>query len=79
MKIGKLTIKLKIAWDEDNYMRNVKNFLRKGYKLSAIKCYHEATGESLRESVEAIKKLYPKYLKENKIVKEGIPEIEEIN
>jgi ribosomal protein L7/L12 len=62
MKIGRLNIELNIFW-EGKYMNQVKNALRNGYKLQAIKIYKEATGLGLKESKDAVDALCPKYLK----------------
>lgn len=60
MKIGKLSIE--ITW-EGNYMTQVKNALRDGCVLQAVKIYKTATGKGLKESKEAVDALCPKYLK----------------
>ena len=54
MKIGRLTIEFKIAW-EGSYMKQVRNYLREGKKLMAVKTYRDATGKSLKESVADVK------------------------
>ena len=64
MKIGRLNIKIKIniSW-EGKYMNEIKNALREGHKIQAIKIYKEATGLGLKESKDAVDALCPKYLK----------------
>ena len=62
MRIGRLRISIIISW-EKKYMGRVKDALREGAKLKAIKIYKEATGLGLRESKEAVDLLCPKYLK----------------
>jgi ribosomal protein L7/L12 len=64
MKIGRLTIEFNISWD-GSYMSRVKRALRKGFKLSAIKIYKDATGLGLKESKDTVDKLCPKYLKKS--------------
>lgn len=55
----------------DNYMERVKNALREGRKLLAIKIYKDATGEGLREAKDVIDSLCAEYLpKDNNELKE---------
>ena len=49
----------------DKYMERVKEALREGRKLQAIKIYKDATGEGLRESKEVIDALCPEFLKKD--------------
>lgn len=49
----------------DNYMERVKDALREGRKLMAIKIYKEATGEGLREAKDVIDGLCPEFLKKD--------------
>ena len=46
----------------DNYMERVKDALREGRKLQAIKIYKDATGKGLRESKKYIDALCDEYL-----------------
>ncbi len=47
----------------DNYMVRVKEALREGRKLGAIKIYKDATGLGLKESKEFVDTLCPEFLK----------------
>lgn len=53
IKIGKLTVDIQIYW-EKTYIKQVKDALRAGYKIKAVKIYKDATGLGLRESKAAV-------------------------
>jgi hypothetical protein len=46
-----------------DYMKEIKNNLREGRKLQAIKIYKDATGKHLKQSKEFIDTLCPEYYK----------------
>lgn len=46
--------------DEDEVLESLKDLLKKGKKIEAIKEYRVATGESLKESKEKIDEFYEK-------------------
>lgn len=66
LTIGKINIEINLSISWDKNMKEVKNALREGNRLLAIKIYKHATGEGLRESKEAVDKLLPKYYKDYK-------------
>jgi len=57
----------------DNYMERVKEALREGRKLGAIKIYKDATGAGLKESKDVIDSLCSEFLKRDE------PDQNEIN
>jgi len=74
LTIGKLNIEinLSLSW-EKNYMREVKQALREGRRLQAVKIYKDATGLGLKDSKEAVDLLLPKYYKDYKPVEKWFP------
>jgi len=84
MKIGKLVIEFHVPVTfsiEYNYMREVKQFLREGKKLHAVKAYKDATNTSLREAKDYVfDVLVPKYYKEPQPeLSGGVPQYREID
>ena len=55
----------------DNYMERVKEALREGKKLLAVKIYKDATGAGLKESKEFVDTLCPEFLKKNEEYRSG--------
>ena len=53
--------------DEDEVLESLKDLLKKGKKIEAIKEYRVATGESLKESKEKIDEFYEKLKATNEI------------
>ena len=53
--------------DEDEVLESLKDLLKKGKKIKAIKEYRVATGESLKESKEKIDEFYEKLKATNEI------------
>jgi ribosomal protein L7/L12 len=73
MKIGRLEIRIQspiiITFDK-TWMREVKQALREGKTLLAVKIYKDHTGKSLMESKNYVcDVLRPKYYKENNTMK----------
>lgn len=66
LKIGKLTIDIQITW-EKKYINQVKDALREGHKLEAIRIYKTATGLGLKESKDIIDAMCPKYYQPNQL------------
>jgi hypothetical protein len=67
LTLGKLNIEINIniSW-EKNYLKEVKQALREGRKLLAVKIYKDATGLGLKDSKDAVDLLLPKYYKDYK-------------
>ena len=53
--------------DEEEVLESLKDLLKKGKKIEAIKEYRVATGESLKESKEKIDEFYEKLKATNEI------------
>ena len=53
--------------DEEEVLESLKDLLKKGKKIKAIKEYRVATGESLKESKEKIDEFYEKLKATNEI------------
>jgi ribosomal protein L7/L12 len=47
---------------EPPYIKQVKDYLRKGEKLMAVKAYRDATGETLLESKRVVLNMYDKMI-----------------
>jgi hypothetical protein len=74
IKLGKFEIEINISlsW-EKNYLKQVKQALREGRRLQALKIYKDATGLGLKDSKEAVDLLLPKYYKDYKPVEKWFP------
>ena len=74
IKLGKFEIEINISlsW-EKNYLKQVKQALREGRRLQAVKIYKDATGLGLKDSKDAVDLLLPKYYKDYKPVEKWFP------
>ncbi|MFA5207424.1 MAG: hypothetical protein WC428_02090 [Candidatus Paceibacterota bacterium] len=62
-----------------NYMERIKEALREGRKLGAIKIYKDATGEGLREAKDVIDSLCPEFLKKDESERDFLQEHKDEN
>jgi hypothetical protein len=62
LTLGKLNIEITInlSWEKP-YLKQVKQALREGRRLQAVKIYKDATGLGLKDSKDAVDLLLPKY------------------
>ena len=75
IKLGKLNIEfnLSLNWEKP-YLKQVKQALREGRRLQALKIYKDATGLGLKDSKDAVDLLLPKYYnKDYKPVEKWFP------